>query len=139
MMHFPPVSDLPLFSTKFSDSVENFQNFTFSRNIFRFSYAKISNDLFLIIDHKFRISLIFALFQYISLCFAKIIISLPTLKKFPPVFENFTCLSHTLCVFRFTQYAHWVMHLCITHCANWTPLVPAYSRTLCYATENVQR
>src|SRR6218665_2243988 len=37
---FPPIFD------KFSDSVENFQHFTFSAQISRFSSAKISDDLF---------------------------------------------------------------------------------------------
>src|SRR6218665_1167163 len=48
-----PVSDFPLFPKKISDSVENFPNFTFSHNIFLFSSAKISDDLFLVIDYKF--------------------------------------------------------------------------------------
>ena len=56
---------------KFSDSVENVPNFTFSRKISRFSSAKISDDLFLVIDHKFRIYPLFSLFQYISPLFYK--------------------------------------------------------------------
>ena len=46
MMHFPHVSDFPPIFDKFSDSEENFQNFTFSRKISSFSSAEISDDLF---------------------------------------------------------------------------------------------
>ena len=49
-MHFPLVSKFPLFPKNFSDSVENFPDFTFSDKIFRFSSAKISDDLFKVID-----------------------------------------------------------------------------------------
>src|SRR6218665_925109 len=66
MMHFPPVSVSPIFD-KFSDSVENFLNFTFSQKKFRFSSAKISDDLFF--SHRPQISnfsLFSLLFQYIS-------------------------------------------------------------------------
>ena len=53
-------------------------------------------------------------------CFAKIIIS-PYFDKFPPVLDKFTCLLHTLRVFRFPPTLT-VMHLCITQCTYWTPL-----------------
>ena len=115
---FPPVSDFPLIFKKFSNSVENFPNFTLSRKNFRFSSAKISYDLFLVINHKFRISFLFSLFQYIfpsvsrkllfhpyiSLCFRKIHL----------LFTYFMCISFppTLTM----------MHLCITQCTYWTPL-----------------
>ena len=46
MIHFPPVSEFPLFPKNISDSVENFPNVTFSLKFFRFSPAKISDDLF---------------------------------------------------------------------------------------------
>ena len=45
MVHFPLFQIPPIFE-KFSDSVENFQNFSFSREISRISSAKISDDLF---------------------------------------------------------------------------------------------
>src|SRR6218665_466294 len=106
MMHFPSVSDFFPISEKFSDSVENFPNFTFSRKIFRFSSAKISDDFFLVINHKFRISPCFPCFGYISLCFAKIIFSPLLSKMYPPIFEKFTCFLHTFCVFRFPLYFH---------------------------------
>src|SRR6218665_2691086 len=64
---------------------------------------------------------LFSLFQYIPLCFEKIIISPPTLTNFPPVLDKFTCFLHTLPVFRFPPTLT-MMHLCITQCTYWTPL-----------------
>ena len=80
LFQIPP----PIFE-KCSDSVENFQNLTFSRKISWFSSPKVSYDLFLVSDHKCRISPLFSLFQYSSPCFAKIIIS-PLLWQIPPLF-----------------------------------------------------
>ena len=60
MMYFPPVSDFPPIFERISDDVENFLNFTFFRNISRFSSAKVSDDLlFKVIDHTFWISLLY--------------------------------------------------------------------------------
>src|SRR6218665_3558110 len=52
MMH-SPCFIFPLFSNKFQ-TMEKFLSFTFSRKISLFSSTKISDDLFLFIDHKFR-------------------------------------------------------------------------------------
>ena len=46
MMHFPPCFIFLPVSEKFSHSLENVPNFTFSRKLFRFSSAKISCELF---------------------------------------------------------------------------------------------
>src|SRR6218665_3711402 len=63
----------------------------------------------------FFVFFVFCLFSTFPLCFAKIIIS-PHFQKFPlPVFEKFTCVLHTLCVFRFPPILT-MMHLCITQC-----------------------
>ena len=87
----------PLILQTFSDSVENFQNFTFSQKIFPFSSAKIFDELFLVNDRKFRISPLFSLFQYISPCFAKIIIS-PS-KNFIPCFQkNYLLFTYFMCI-----------------------------------------
>src|SRR6218665_2404065 len=99
MMHFPPVSDFPTIFDKISASVENFQNVIFSRKSFRFSSAKISDDLFLVIDHKFRISPYFPCFSTFPPVRENYYFS-PTFKNSPSVFEKFTCFLHTLCVFR---------------------------------------
>src|SRR6218665_1557647 len=80
MMHFHPVSDSPPIFEKISDSVENFQNFTFCRKISRF---------------KFRISPpLFSLFQYISLLLRKLLFH-PYFFNFPPFLEKITCFLHT--------------------------------------------
>jgi len=85
-----------------------FLNFTFSRNILRFSSAKISDVLsFLVIDHKFRISPIsefpppIFLFQCIFPCFARKLLFSPYFYKFTPCFRKINLLFNTLCVFRF--------------------------------------
>jgi len=79
----PPVSDFPPISEKFSDFLKNFNNLTFSRKISWLSAAKISDDLFLVIDHKFRISPLLSLFRYIFP---------PVSRKlfFPPYFNKFS-------------------------------------------------
>ena len=82
---FPLFQISPLFSKKFSDSVENFKNFTFSRKSSRFSSAKISDDFFLFIDHKFHISPLFSLFQYISPLFRENY-SFPLISQISPLF-----------------------------------------------------
>ena len=121
MMHFPPFFRFPPIFEKFSDSVENFQNFTFSRKNFRFSSAKISYDVFLVIDHKFRISPYFLCFPvsplfrenyYFPLTFKNVPLSF---RKIHLLFTYFLCISFppTLTM----------MHLCITQCTYWTPLI----------------
>ena len=86
----------------------------------RFSSAEISYDLFLVIDHKFLISTLFSLFQYISPLFRENYY-FPLLWQIPPCFSQmhllftyFTCISFppTLTI----------MHLCITQCTYWTLL-----------------
>ena len=111
-LRFPPIFD------KFSDSVENFRNVTFSRKYFRFSSGKISDDLFFVIDQKCRI---FPCFSTFPLLFRESYYFSATFKNFLPVFRKFTSLLHTLCVFRFPLTLT-MMHLCITQCTYWTPL-----------------
>src|SRR6218665_3282879 len=106
MMHFPPVSDFPPISEKFSDFLNFFYNFTFSEKFLHFHPPKFLMTFFLVIDHKFRISPLFSLFQYIPPCFAKIILS-PYFYKFPPpVLDKFTCFLHTLRVFCSPYFDH---------------------------------
>ena len=116
-MHFPFCFRFSPIFEKFSDSVENFQNFTFSRKRFRFSSAKISYDLLLVIDYKFEISPLFTLLQYISAYFGKDIIS-PLLSQISPLISsNLRVFLHTFCVFRFPPYfdhdafMHHTMHV----------------------------
>src|SRR6218665_3205651 len=56
---------------------------------------------FLVIDHKFRISPLFSLFQYISPLFRENYYSHYFGKFSPPVLYKFTCFLHALRVFCF--------------------------------------
>src|SRR6218665_893914 len=75
----------------------------------------------LVIDHKFRISPLFSVFQYISPLFGENYYFPPPLNNFPPILEKFTCFLRTLCVFPFPPTLT-MMHLCITQCTYRTPL-----------------
>src|SRR6218665_4216354 len=97
MMHFPPCFKFPPYFRKIFGLSENFYNFTFSRKISSLSSAKISDDLFLVIDHIFRISPLFSLFQYISPLFRENYFFPLLLQIFPPILG--TCFLHTLRVF----------------------------------------
>src|SRR6218665_107075 len=79
---------------------------------------------FLVIDHKFRISPLFSLFQYISPSVSRKLFFPPYFYKFPPVLGKFTCFLHTLRVFSPPTLT--MMHLCITQCTYWTPLSGNY-------------
>src|SRR6218665_1147552 len=121
MMHFPLCFRFPPISETFSDFLTFFYNFTFSRKISSLSSAKIS-DLFF--SHRPQISNVplFSLFQYISPCFAKIILSL-YFYKFPPCFRQIHLLfTYFTCIFSPPTFT--MMHLCITQCTHWTPLPP---------------
>src|SRR6218665_2993997 len=98
MMHFPSVSDFPLFSKKFQTLRKIFTILPFPE---KFHLPKFLMTFFY--SHRPQISNfpLFSLFQYISasLCFAKFIIS-PYFDKFSlPVLDKFTCFLHTLRVF----------------------------------------
>src|SRR6218665_613359 len=101
IMLFPPLSDFPPIFEKFSDSVENLQNFTFSRkNVSNFNTPKFLMTFFYSSTTNFEFPPYIPCFSTFSPCFAKIII-FPYFLKFPPVLEQFTCFLHTFCVFRF--------------------------------------
>jgi len=106
----------PRFPKHFSDSVENFPNFTFSRKISRFSSAKISDDLFL--SHRlkilipppiFTVSLHFPLFRenYYS----------PYFCKFPPLFSGNLCVFYILYVY-FVSLLLWPWCIFASHNAR---------------------
>jgi len=105
----PSVSDFPPIFDKFSDSVENFQTFTFSRKMFRFSSAKISDDLFCHTPQISNCPPIFPVSVHFLL-FRENYYFPTTLKNFPPVFEKFTCFLHTLCVFRSPLLWPWCIY-----------------------------
>ena len=117
MMHFS-VLDCPYFRKISQTPSKTFQNFIFSEK----------NRLF-VIDHWFLISSLFSLFQSIPLYFGQIFIS-PAFQNDPPDFVKFPCFLHTFCDFRFPSTLT-RMHLCITQCTYWTPLLtrPIYFLT----------
>src|SRR6218665_2191228 len=101
--------------------MENFRTFTFSRKNFRFSSANISDDPFF--SHRPQISnfppslplsVHFPLFRE-NYYF-------PLLLKIPPLFKKFTCFLLTFFVFCVPSTLT-MMHLCITQCTYWTPLI----------------
>src|SRR6218665_4205861 len=113
MMHFPPLFQISPCFRKFLRFFEKFLTF-------RFSSAKISDDLFLVIDHKFWIPPYFPSFSTFLPLIAKNSYFPPTFTNFPPVFGKFTSFLHPFCVFFLPTLA--MMHLCITQCTYWTPL-----------------
>ena len=109
-MHFPPVSDFPPIFEKFSDSEENFHNFTFSRKNSLFSSAEISDDL--LFSHRPQISNFPPIFP-VSVHFPPVSRKLlfpPTLTNFPSVLDKFTYFLHTLRVFHFPLLWPWCIY-----------------------------
>ena len=117
MMHFPSVSYFPLFSKEFSDSVENFPNFTKTFAIF------IRQNFWwpFLFSPQPQISSLFSLFQYISPLFRENYSFLPTF-KIPPRFRKIY-VFFTYFVFFFSPSCLTMMHLCITQCTYWSPLL----------------
>src|SRR6218665_2857427 len=132
MMHFPLCFRFTPIFEKFSKLSGKFFYFTFFREISRFSSAEISDDHFLVIDHKFRIPPLFSLFQYIPPVSPKLFFP-PYFDKFPPCFTQIHLLfTYFTCIFppTFTM-----MHLCITQCTYCTPL--AYIELLTHALSGI--
>src|SRR6218665_1259501 len=125
MMHFPPVSDFPLFSTNFQTLWKIFKILPFPEKFFDFHPPKFLMTFF-------RISPYFPCFSTFPPVSRKLLFRPPTMKNFPPVFEKFTCFLHILCVFRFPPTLT-MMHLCITQCTYWTSLTGAIGSVLCSA------
>src|SRR6218665_2337410 len=92
---FPPILE------KISDT-ENF-----SKCYFFSTSAKISDDLFLVIDHKFRISRLFSIFQYIFPLFRENFYFPLLLTISLGVLEKFTCFLHTVTS---TAFPHVTLH-----------------------------
>ena len=124
MMHFPPVSDFPLFSKNFRTLTKIFKILPFPERFLDFHPPKFLMTFFLVIDHKFRISRpLFPLFQCISPLFRENYY-FPLLWQIPPLFYTNSrafYIGPTLRVFRFPPTLT-MMHLCITQCTYWTPL-----------------
>src|SRR6218665_1589852 len=118
MMHVATVSDFPLFPKKFSDSAENFPNFTFSKTFSDFHPPKFLTTFFQSLITHFEIPPI-SLFQFIFPYFGKCLFP-PTFAKFSPDFVKLSCFLHTFVYFVSPYF--YMMHLCITQCTYWTPL-----------------
>src|SRR6218665_1365673 len=112
MMHFPLFQISPLFSENCRTLRKIFIILPFPEKFLDFHPPKFLMTFFLVIYHKFRISPLFSLFQYIFPLFRENYYFPPTLTNFPPYFTQihllftyFTCISFppTLCM----------MHKCI--------------------------
>src|SRR6218665_322230 len=111
MMHFS-LFQIPLFPTNLSDSAENFPTLTFSLQNFRFSSAKISDDFFLVVHHKFRIPPHFPVSIHFPPISGNFSFSL-LLHISPHHFIKFTCFfTYFTCIFFPPTFT--IMHLSIT-------------------------
>src|SRR6218665_688166 len=124
MMHFPPVSDFSPISQKISRSGE-FPQFDLSpKKISDFHPPKFLTTFFYSLTPIFNFPPIFP----ISIHFPPISgnFEFPPYfwKNFPSDFVKFTFFLHTLRVL-FSQHTLPMMHLCITQCTYWTPLLSA--------------
>jgi len=120
MMHFPPCFRFPPYFRKILRLRGKFPKFYLFREIFRFSSAKISDELFLVIDHKFRISPLFFLFRYISSLFRENYY-FPLLPKISTCFPKIHLLfTYFLCI----SFPPYFDHDAFMHhpCTYWTPL-----------------
>ena len=77
---FSPVSDFPPITEEFLGLRRKFQKFDLFQKKFSIFIRKISDDLFLVIHHKFRIPTCFNSFPPISDIFPS-----PTSANFPPL------------------------------------------------------
>jgi len=116
-MHFP-LFQIPSVSEKFPDSVENFPAFTFSRKFFDFHPPKFLMTFFSLqpqISNFPPLSIHFPLFRQ-SYSFR------PTFQNFPLFSANLRAFYIYFLCFSFPP-TFTMMHLCITQCTYWTPLL----------------
>src|SRR6218665_3420428 len=100
MMHVPPMFQIsPPVSEKLSDSVENFPVLPFPEKFSDFHPPKF--HIFLVINHKFRISLQYPLsIHFTPPISTKLFFPIHLyFSKFPPVFGKFTCFLHAFFAF----------------------------------------
>src|SRR6218665_16440 len=133
MMHFPPFQISPCFPKNFLTA---WKISPFTRKFFRFSGAKISDDLFLVINHKFRISSPnVAISIHFSPYFDKHFLSLLLLQISPCFWQIYVFFTYFMC-FSFPP-TFTMMHLCITQCTYWTPL-QVESIALCFRAKTIK-
>ena len=130
MMHFHPCFRFPpLFPNKFSDSVEKFPNFTFSRFFLDFHPPKFLMTSF---SHHPQITPIFATSIHFPLNRENY--SFPAyFSKFSPCFRKISCFLHTLSVFRFPpspQFDHDALMHRTMHVLD-APVSVDYLKSLC--------
>ena len=117
---FPPCFGfLPYFRKTSQTPWKIFPILPFPEKFLDFHPPKFLMTVFLVIDYKCWISPYFPVSLYFPL-FRENYYFLPT---FTPLFSgNVRVFLHTLCVFRFPPTLT-MMHLCITQCTYWTPLM----------------
>ena len=121
MMHFPPVSDFPLFSKncKVLWKISKIVPFP-PEKMSDFHPQKFLMTFFLVIDHKIlNFPPILPVLVHFPPDWRKLLFP-PYFHKFPPCFRKIHQLFTYFCVF--FPVALTVMHLCITQCTYWTPL-----------------
>src|SRR6218665_2333380 len=128
MRHFPSYFRFPHNSEqKFRAPRKISPIWSFSQKKFRFSSAKISDDIFLVVHHKFRISPYFPYFNSFPPYFGKFLFPL-LLQNSLLIFGKLTCFTYFRCISFPPTFT--MMHLCITQCTYWTPLLTRiYSHT----------
>src|SRR6218665_3245006 len=99
MMHFPPVSDFPLFSENFWTLRKIFAILLFPDKFLDFHPPKFLMTFSS--TKNFEFPSYFPCFNTFPHCFAQIIISPILWQTSPSVLHKFTCFLHTLRVFRF--------------------------------------
>jgi len=117
MMHFPHCFRfLPLFQKKICDSVQNVPDFSFFRKKFRFSSAKISDDLSFFSHHPqiWKFPPLFSYFLHIS---GKSFFP-PYFVKFPLWFRKIFVFCTCFLWFSFPPTLT-MINLCITQCTYW--------------------
>src|SRR6218665_2336647 len=98
MMHFPLFQISPLFSKFFLTFCEISEMLPFPDKISYFHPPKFLTTFFLVINHKFRISPLFRLYDYISPLIREISYSPLLLKIFPPLFSKYSTAFYILYV-----------------------------------------
>src|SRR6218665_1246206 len=109
MMHVPPMFQIsPPVSEKLSDSVENFPVLPFPEKFSDFHPSKF--HIFLVINHKFRISLQYPLSIHFTPLFRQNYSFHLYFSKFPPVFGKFTCFLHAFFAFCLPLVLPWCIY-----------------------------
>src|SRR6218665_3791544 len=107
MRHFPPPgSDFPPIFEKFSDSVENFKNFTFPEKFLNFHSPKFLMTFFKSSTTNFEFLPYFPCFNAFPPRFRENYYFPPTFKNFPPVLEKITCFFYILVYFVSPYFDH---------------------------------